>query len=81
MLSLLIFIGIGVLSGWLASMIMGQKEFSFWPALFLGVAGALIGGAIFTLVGLKVTTHVNSLLCGVLGGIIILYTMKLLNNK
>ncbi len=50
--SLIVFLVIGLLAGWLAGRIMRRKGFGLVGDLVIGVIGALLGGWLFNLLGI-----------------------------
>ena len=51
--SLVIFLLIGIIAGWLAGVIMKGDGFGLLGSMVIGVIGAFIGGYLFGLLGLS----------------------------
>jgi uncharacterized membrane protein YeaQ/YmgE (transglycosylase-associated protein family) len=78
--SLLIFLLIGLVAGWLAGQII--KGSGFGPAgdLAVGVAGAVLGGYLFG--GLiPIGGILGSILCATLGACLLLLIIKLIRRR
>ncbi len=82
-MGLLSFIIVGLIAGWLASLIMKTRT-TIWIDLILGVVGAIIGGWITDLLyGVNLVTGVNlrSIIVAVIGGIIAIALYRLIRHK
>ncbi len=67
----------GALAGWIASMITGERE-GCLQCVISGIAGALIGGFLFSFIGEKSVTGFNlwSLFVAVIGAIILIIIIR-----
>lgn len=63
---------IGLAAGWLAGIALHGKGFGLLGNLIVGVAGALIGGFVFRIVGLAPTSLLGQLISATAGAIILL---------
>ena len=72
MLSLLYFLLIGLLAGWLASMVM-KKSFSLLGYMAVGVIGAFIGGFLLRLLGFGAYGLLADLITAFLGAVILIW--------
>lgn len=74
-MSIIAWIILGVISGWIASKIVNKRGEGFLGDLVLGVIGALVGGFLFERFGYSPVTGINlySLLVAVLGAIVVLW--------
>ena len=52
--SLLIFLAIGAVAGWLAGVVMSGSGFGLVGDIIIGIIGAVVGGVLFGLLGLSV---------------------------
>ncbi|MGH2536330.1 MAG: GlsB/YeaQ/YmgE family stress response membrane protein [Candidatus Promineifilaceae bacterium] len=80
LLSIVLWLILGALAGWIASMIMGTDPQMGWAAnIIVGIIGALIGGFLFGLIGAQGATGFNiwSLIVAVLGAIVLLAIVRL----
>ncbi len=75
------FIIVGLIAGFLAGKIMRGGGFGILVNLILGVVGGVLGGWIFSLLGISTTSIWLSLLSSVVGAILILWIASLFNNR
>ncbi len=78
--SLLLFLVIGLIAGWLASRIMKSGPFGLVGDLIVGVVGAFIGGWLFGLFGISVGGIFGSLVVALVGAIVLLYLLRLIKR-
>lgn len=71
-MELLWFLIIGILAGWIASVLMQGHGMGLLFDLIVGVIGAVIGGFVFRLLGVSAYGLVGSLVMSVIGAIILL---------
>ncbi len=73
-MSLLAWIVVGLVAGWIGSMIVNRRGEGLLLDLVLGVAGAFVGGFVFNLVGHSGVTGINlySIFVAVVGAVIVL---------
>lgn len=80
--SLLWFIIVGIVAGFLAGKLMKGKGFGILINLLVGVAGALLGGWLFGQLGLSFGGGViGSLITAFLGAIILLFVISLIKKS
>ena len=74
-MSFLTWIVLGLLAGFIASRIVNKRGSGVLLDIVLGIAGAVVGGWIFVLLGASGVTGINlySLLVAVLGALIVLF--------
>lgn len=78
-MGILLWIILGALAGWIASMIVGtNEEQGAIGNIIVGIIGALVGGFVFNLFGAEDVTGFNvySLLVAVIGAVILLFILK-----
>lgn len=78
--SLLSFLIIGLVAGWLASRIMRGGGFGLVGDMIVGVVGAFIGGWLFDLLGLTIGGILGSLVMALVGAILLLYVLRLIKK-
>ncbi len=71
-MSILAFIVIGILAGWIAGLIMHGRGFGPVADLVIGVVGAVIGGLLFDLMNITAYGFVGALAMSVLGAVVLL---------
>lgn len=74
---LLLFLLIGLVAGWLAGLLTTRRGFGFVGNLIIGVIGALLGGWLFQLVGLRSESLLGGLITATVGAIVLLYLLSL----
>lgn len=73
MFTLLSWIIIGGLSGWLAGKISKGRGFGLIGNVVIGIAGGFIGGLTFSLIGFSPTSIIGTVITCVVGALILLY--------
>jgi uncharacterized membrane protein YeaQ/YmgE (transglycosylase-associated protein family) len=76
--SLLVFLAIGAVAGWIAGQLMRGGGFGLLVNIIVGIIGAVIGGKLFDLAG--ITTGgglVGSLITAVIGAAVLLFVVGL----
>jgi uncharacterized membrane protein YeaQ/YmgE (transglycosylase-associated protein family) len=72
-MSIILWIIIGLLAGWLANVILGSDRGGIFYKLAVGLVGAIIGGVIFENIGLAVRpTFVGELISATVGAVVFL---------
>jgi uncharacterized membrane protein YeaQ/YmgE (transglycosylase-associated protein family) len=74
--SLLIFLLIGAVAGWLAGQIMGSGGFGLIGDIIVGVIGAFIGGWLFGLLGIGVGGLIGQIICATIGAIVLIVILR-----
>lgn len=78
--SLLTFLAIGAVAGWLAGNIMKGGGFGLLGNILVGVIGAAVGGWVFGLLGITANGLIGSLVTAVAGAALLLYVVRLLKK-
>ncbi|MDT8305231.1 MAG: GlsB/YeaQ/YmgE family stress response membrane protein, partial [Anaerolineae bacterium] len=83
LLNIILWIIVGGLAGWIASMIMGTNA-SMGPIanIIVGIVGAVIGGFLVGLFGIETTTFsIVGLVVAILGAIVLLFLIGLVQRS
>lgn len=78
--SLLIFIAIGAVAGWLAGILMKGGGFGLLMDIVLGIVGAVVGGFVFGLLGISTSGLVGSLITATVGAIVVVVLVRLIKK-
>lgn len=79
--SLLSWIVIGIIAGWLTGKLMRGAGYGILMDFFLGLIGAVIGGWIFRLLGIPAYGLVGSLASATLGAVVLVAISRLFSKK
>lgn len=77
--SILIMLAIGTVAGWLAGSFMGGSGFSLLGNILIGIAGAVVGGTLFTLPWFA-NRLVGEIVTATLGAIVLLLFARLIKK-
>ena len=75
--SLILFLLIGAVAGWLAGLIMKGGGFGILGNIVIGIIGAIIGGYLFGMLGITAGGIIGSLITATVGAIVLLYVVRL----
>lgn len=81
--NIILWIVLGGVAGWIASMIMGRdSQMGLIGNIIVGIVGAVLGGFLFNLVGLTGDTGFNlwTLLVAVVGAVVLLFGIGLVQR-
>ncbi len=78
--SLVIFLVIGALAGWLAGNIMKGTGFGIIGNIAVGIIGAVLGGFLFGLLGISASGLIGSLITATAGAIALLFIVRTVKN-
>ncbi len=76
-MSLITFLIVGALAGWLAGQITKGKGFGVLGNIVIGIVGSVIGGFTFGLLGFSSHNLLGSIVMATVGAIILLYIVRL----
>ena len=79
--SLLAFLFIGAIAGWLAGKLMKGGGFGLLGNIVVGVIGALIGGYVFDAVGIRAGGIIGSIVIATVGAGILLFVVGLIKKN
>ena len=71
---------IGLIAGWLASLMMHGSRKSILIYMIIGVLGAFIGGFLFSLVGLAAYGLLGRIIMATLGSVILIFLLRKLRG-
>ncbi|MFZ1801738.1 MAG: GlsB/YeaQ/YmgE family stress response membrane protein [Candidatus Saccharimonas aalborgensis] len=84
MLSIIVWIIVGAVAGWVASMIMKtDAQMGALANIVVGILGAFIGGWVLGFFGVNVADgqlHIESVLSAILGAVILLALLKVVRR-
>lgn len=78
--SLIIFLAIGAIAGWLAGNIMKGGGFGLLGNILVGIVGAIVGGSVFHFLGLVAGGLLGSIITATVGAIILLFVISLVKR-
>lgn len=77
-MSLLYFLAVGAIAGWLGGQIMKGKGFGLLGNILVGIIGSLIGGYLFNLLGIETSGGlVGSVITAAAGAVVLLWIARL----
>ncbi|WP_137885413.1 GlsB/YeaQ/YmgE family stress response membrane protein [Pseudomonas sp. 2FE] len=80
-MSLILFLIIGAVAGWIAGKLMRGGGFGLVGNLVVGIVGAVIGGHLFSYLGVSAGGGViGSLLTAVIGAVVLLFIVGLIKK-
>lgn len=78
--SLIIFLAIGALAGWLAELIMGGNN-SLLVNMAVGIIGSFLGGYLFNYFGISVASGLlGTIITAVVGAIILILLLRIIRS-
>lgn len=80
-MGLLWWIIIGAVAGWLAGTLMRGGGFGFIVNVLVGIAGAVIGGWVFGLLGIAAGGIIGSLITALVGAVLLLWIISLFRRR
>ena len=81
MISLLIYLLIGALVGYLAGKITKSSSNSILIDCLIGIAGSVVGGWLFGILGLGPTGSIGSFIASLVGAVIVIYIINAIKKK
>jgi uncharacterized membrane protein YeaQ/YmgE (transglycosylase-associated protein family) len=78
--SLLIFVVVGAVAGWLAGIIMKGGGFGLVGNIIVGIIGSFIGAFLFRVIGITAGGMLGSIVVALVGAIVLLYIVKLIKK-
>jgi len=78
--SLIIFILVGAVAGWLAGLIMKGSGFGLAGNIVVGIAGAFIGGFLFQFLAIHIAGIIGSIITALAGAVVLLFVLSLIKR-
>ena len=72
---------LGLVAGWIANLIMKGGGSGLLINLIVGVVGSILGGWLFSLIGLAPVGTLGSLATAIVGAIILLWIVSAINRR
>ena len=81
-MSLLLFVVIGAIAGWLAGQFMRGNGFGLLGDIIVGVIGSVLGGTLLRATGLEIGHGlVGSLIVAFIGAVVLLFVVRLFTGQ
>jgi|APTNR8051073442_1049403.scaffolds.fasta_scaffold03335_6 uncharacterized membrane protein YeaQ/YmgE (transglycosylase-associated protein family) len=71
--SLISFLVIGLIAGWIAGKVLSGEGFGLVSNLIIGCIGSIVGGVLFWVIGLSPHNVIGSLITAVIGAFVFLF--------
>ena len=78
--SLIWFLLIGLIAGWLAGQVMKGGGFGVIGDMIVGVIGALLGGWLFGVLGIAAGGLIGSLITAFVGAVILIFLLRVIRR-
>ena len=72
---------VGLLTGWIASLVVHGKGLGILPDMVVGILGAIIGGYLAPQLGIHVSGFLGALLLSIVGAVILLVLIRLIKSS
>ncbi len=80
LMSLLIFLAIGAVAGWLAGVILKGAGFGLLVNIVIGILGAIVGGFAFGLLGISAGGLLGAIITATVGAVLLLVIVGLIKK-
>lgn len=78
--SLIIFLVIGAVAGWLAGLIMKGRGFGLLGNIIVGIIGAILGGFLFGVLGIVAGGLIGSIVTATVGAVVLLFLISIIKK-
>jgi uncharacterized membrane protein YeaQ/YmgE (transglycosylase-associated protein family) len=78
--SILIFLAIGAVAGWLAGVIMKGGGFGLVGDIIIGIIGAVVGGWLFGVMGIAAGGLIGAIITATVGAVVLLFVVRLIKK-
>jgi uncharacterized membrane protein YeaQ/YmgE (transglycosylase-associated protein family) len=75
--SLVIFLAIGAVAGWLAGVLMKGGGFGLIVDIIVGIIGAVVGGMIFSALGISAGGLFGAIVTATVGAVVLIFVIRL----
>jgi uncharacterized membrane protein YeaQ/YmgE (transglycosylase-associated protein family) len=75
------FIIVGIIAGWLAGRFLTGSDGNLVSNLIVGVIGAIVGGFLFRMIGLKATGFLGDIVVSTAGAVVLLTALRYANRR
>lgn len=79
--SLLIFLAVGAIAGWLAGSLLRGGGFGVFGNMVIGVIGSFIGGYVFRFLGIHTDGLIGSFITALIGAGMLLFVARLFSGQ
>jgi uncharacterized membrane protein YeaQ/YmgE (transglycosylase-associated protein family) len=79
--SLIIFLAIGAVAGWIAGLLTKGRGFGLIVNTLVGIVGAVLGGILFDQLGIITTGLLGTLVAAVIGAMVLLFLVRLIKRS
>jgi len=79
-ISLIIFLAVGALAGWLAGNIMKGRGFGVIGNIIVGIVGAVWGGFVFGLFGITTGGLLGAIIMATISAVMLLYLINIVKK-
>ena len=82
-MSIIAWIGLGLIAGWLAGLVMKGSGYGVLGDIVVGILGALIGGFIASALGMGDVTgfNVGSIIIAFIGACILIFALRMFSGR
>jgi uncharacterized membrane protein YeaQ/YmgE (transglycosylase-associated protein family) len=78
--SLLIFLAIGAVAGWLAGTLIKGGGYGLLGNIVIGIIGAVVGGFLAGVLGLSASGIIGSIVLATVGAVVFLFSVSLIKK-
>ena len=79
-MSIIIFLFIGAVAGWLAGTFMKGRGFGLLGNIVVGIIGSMVGGFVFSLLGLSAGGLIGSIVMATVGAVVLIWVVGLIKQ-
>jgi uncharacterized membrane protein YeaQ/YmgE (transglycosylase-associated protein family) len=79
-MNILFWLIVGLIAGWLASVVMGRGGYGVIGDIIVGLVGAILGGWLFSLVGVGAGGLIGSIIVAFVGAVVLILLLRALTG-